>query len=494
MLNLGRVITLVLVLSMDFVNAASVKAMVDTVEVVKGNPVTLRIKAIGDNAIFPEIKSIANAPITGTSTSQSRNLSIVNGSMSTEQSVTKIIQFSPEENMTIPAYTINIEGKEYQTQSIDIKVVNSQDNALHGDEIFSLSMQANKTKVMMGELFIVTVYFSLKEGVRLSQNVQYNAPNLSDFITTDVSEQKTYRKGNYQVQEIRYIVTPQKEGNFTISPAQAKIGLPDRSRRDIFGLSYATKWMQSMSNSLEVEVLPLDEEADLIGDFTVDTSIDKKVVKSNKPANFTLKIEGKGSLEGFEFPKYEIDGVTVYSDEAKIETKIIDGDIYSTYTKSFAFISDNDFTIPAREITVYSPSKKEKQILEVKGFTIEIEGSKEEALPTLITSPTSINLDENETTKVTTKEVKIKNTAWWMLVLAFIFGMLAMYLIKSAPKWFKSDEKNYKEKDALKILYGHIGEDKEVEGMVRKLYAKKNGDKSVQIDKKVLKDMLERFR
>jgi len=494
MLNLGKVITLVLVLSIGFVNAASVKAMVDTVEVVKGNPVTLRIKAIGDNAIFPEIQTIANTPVTGTSTSQSRNLSIVNGSMSTEQSVTKIIQFSPEENMTIPAYTVNIGGLDYQTQPIDIKVVNIQSNTLQGDDIFSLTMQANKKKVMMGEPFIVTVYFSLKEGVRLSKDVQYSAPNLSDFITTDVSEQKSYRKGNYQIQEIRYIVTPQKEGNFTIAPAQAKIGLPDRSRRDIFGLSYATKWMQSMSNSLKIEVLPLDEESDLIGDFTIDTSVDKKVVKRNKPANLTLKIEGKGSLEGFEFPKYEIDGVTVYSDEAKIETKIVDGDIYSIYTKSFAFISDNDFTIPRREISCYTPQIKEKKNLEVKGFDIEVEGSKQVALPAQITSSPSTKSDKNETTEVMTKEIEIKSMAWWMLALAFLLGMLAMYLIKSAPKWFKSDEKNYKEKDALKILYGHIGEDKEVEEMVRKLYAKKNGDKSVQIDKKVLKEMLERFR
>jgi len=30
--------------------------------------------------------------------------------------------------------------------------------------------------------------------------------------------------------------------------------------------------------------------------------------------------------------------------------------------------------------------------------------------------------------------------------------------------------------------------------MVRKLYAKKNGDKSVEIDKKLLKELIERFR
>ena len=52
----------------------------------------------------------------------------------------------------------------------------------------------------------------------------------------------------------------------------------------------------------------------------------------------------------------------------------------------------------------------------------------------------------------------------------------------------------YKEEEALKLLYAHMSEDSKVEEMVRKLYAKKNGDKSVQIDKKALKEMVERFR
>ena len=39
-----------------------------------------------------------------------------------------------------------------------------------------------------------------------------------------------------------------------------------------------------------------------------------------------------------------------------------------------------------------------------------------------------------------------------------------------------------------------MSEDAKVEEMVRKLYARKSGDKSVQIDKKELKEMVERFR
>jgi hypothetical protein len=39
-----------------------------------------------------------------------------------------------------------------------------------------------------------------------------------------------------------------------------------------------------------------------------------------------------------------------------------------------------------------------------------------------------------------------------------------------------------------------MSEDAEVEAMVRKLYARKNGDKSVQIDKKVLREMVEKVK
>jgi hypothetical protein len=58
----------------------------------------------------------------------------------------------------------------------------------------------------------------------------------------------------------------------------------------------------------------------------------------------------------------------------------------------------------------------------------------------------------------------------------------------------KHKRKSYKESEALKILYGHISKDAEVEEMVRKLYARKNGDKSVEINKKRLNELVECFR
>ncbi len=493
MLNHGKIV-IAFIVSIGLAFGAEVKATVDTVEVVKGNPVTLRIKATGGSAAFPKILMVADAPVTSTSTSSSRNLSMANGTVTSEVSTTKIIQFIPEHDMTIPSYTVNISGKKYKTDPIEIKVVKSNAPTSARGGFFNLNMQASKTKVRVGESFMLTVYFSLRSDVRLSQEVQYTQPDLSAFVVAGIEEQKAYRKGNYQVQELRYIVTPLKEGNYTISPAQVKVGVADRSKRDIFGMTFGTKWYQTASNSLDIEVLPQTKDAELIGTFKVTTHIDAQEVKANKPVNLTVKIEGKGNLESFEFPSYEIDGVTVYSDEAKVDTKVVDGELYSIYSKKFAFISDSDFSIPERTFTMLDTQTDEVKTLKVNGYEVKVKST---ASTVSTSSSTQGKVQTQLAQPVQTKEVivekkvEVKTVAWWMLVLAFVLGVLSMYLVRFIPS---KKAKPYKENEALKILYGHMGEDEAVEEMVRKLYAKKNGDKSVEIDKKKLKEMVERYQ
>jgi len=478
------------------VNAASVRATVNTIEVVQGNPVTLRIKATGKSPAFPRITSVGSAKVLSTSTNSSSNWSMVNGSVSSEVTTSKIIRFIPQQDMTIPSYTVNISGTDYKTDSIDIKVVKSSVPASTKDGIFSLKMSANKTRVHVGESFMLTVYFSLRNGVRLSKEVQYTPPTMSDFVVVDAGEQAAYMKGNYQVQEVRYIVTAQSEGNFSITPAQTKVGMRDGSQRNnFFGMTFGTKWYQTASNTVEIEVLPQPQASDLIGSFSVETKIDAQEVKANKPVNLTVRIEGKGNLENFEFPKYEIDGVTIYSDEATVKTKVVDGELFSRFEKSFAFISEEDFVIPERTFTVYDTKEESIKSLDLKSFDIKIKVAKNHlssATNTAKKGKVQTSLVQTIQTKevIVEKEVEVETVAWWMLLLAFLAGLLSMYLVRFVPE---KKPNPYKESEALKILYAHMSEDSEIEEMVRKLYAKKNGDKSVQIDKKELKMMLERF-
>ncbi len=474
-------------------SAASVEATVNTQEVVKGNPVQLRIKAIGGSAAFPKISDINGARVTESGTSTQSSMSITMNGMRQEKSTVKKYIFIPQYDMVIPSYTVNISGTNYKTEPIAIKVVKAQVPDIQDNGELSFILKSDKQAVSLGETFVVTLYMSISDRLRGIQIADYVAPTATDFFIKEIAGQKEYQHSGYAVIEKKYMVTTKKEGNYTISPATAKLGQPDRNRQDIFG-RFSTKWMPMISNTLDIEVIAQSIDTDIVGEFGIDVKLDSQSVKANKPVNLTVKIEGKGSLEDFEFPKYEIDGVTIYSDEAKIENHLEDDKLVSTYSKSFAFISDSDFVIPERNISMYNPNTKETKTLDVPSYDIAIEGKKVLDMPHVVQPQVQTKETENVQATVIEKQVEIKSVSWWMLVLAFAIGALFMYLLQFMPKVFNGKEKSYKESEALKVLYAHISEGKEVEEMVRKLYAKKNGDKSVQIDKKELKEMVERFR
>jgi len=496
MLNLGKVcVAIVAVCSMAW--SAGVKASVDTVEVVEGNTVQLYLKATGGRVAFPDIQMVADAPVVGRSQNSSHNLSIINGVMEQEQTTTLMLEFIPKQSMTIPSYVVQIGDKTYQTEPIEIKVLHSNTPPSHNAAPYSLEMKTQNTQVSVGESFGVSVYFAIKNDIKLSQNVQYTPPTFTGFSMSDAAQQQPYIKGDYKIQEVQYILTANAEGNYSITPARAAIGLPDRNTRDIFGMGFGTQWSHISSNTLNIEVKPQIKQSDLLGDFTLTSHLDTQETKANKPVNLIVTIEGKGSLENFEYPKYEIDGVTVYSDEAKRETSVVSGELHSKYTKSFAFISEEDFTIPERSFTVLKPGEDMLRTLTVKKYDVGIKKSVKTEMSTQVKQPHSVVQSNTEQATKEKKELTVEpktvqsGLSWWMLTLAFVLGGLSVEILRYLPKGLS--KKSFSDDEALKILYAHISEDSAVEEMVRKLYAKKRGDKTVQIDKKALKQMLERL-
>jgi len=482
-------------------NAAGVEAALANTEVVAGNMAQLKIKAIGNRTEFPNISYINGVKVLGRHESQNNSFTYINGEMKSQRTVTLVLTFAPQKDMTIPSYEVNIDGKIYKTDPIELKVVKSSAPNT-GNNKFSLQLRTDKKSVMVGEPFLATVYFSLQHGVRLSENPQYNKPEFKGFFTKEAGEEKSYNKGNRQITELRYILTPQSEGNFTVGPATAKIGVADRNRRDMFGRFFGTTWVPIASNTVNIEVKKKPQDSDLVGVFTIENSLDTQSVKANKPVNLTVKIKGEGTLEDFEFPAFEIDGVTVYSDDAVITTDLSNQSIHSTYVKRFAFISDHDFSIPARSISVYDPGAQTLRTLEVPSYDIKVEGTK---VSTSAVQPAAMSNDGKVQTNIKLPEssmldgeeeaVEDKNKVeWWTIILAFISGLAGMYLLRFIPavKW-KRKGGTANEAEALKILYAHINESPEIEKMVRKLYAKKNGDKSIKIDKNELRKILDRL-
>jgi len=495
-------------LFVTFMQAGSVTAEVSQHEVVAGNTVQLRIKATGDRAEFPDIQSIDGTKVLGRSQTQNNSITYINGKLTNKHSTSLILTFAPQHDMTVPSYGVTIDGKVYKTDPIKIKVVKASAPGVGSSVKYALQMRADKREVIVGEPLVVTVYFSLKTGVRLADNPRYSKPEFKGFFVKEVNEPRAYIKGDQQIQELRYILTSQKEGTYTVGPATAVISEVDRSRRDMFGRFFGGTQKSIASNTLMITVKPKPEDTDLVGEFTLESHLDHEETKANKPVNLTVRIEGEGSLEDFDLSDYEIDGVTIYSDESKVESRLSGDKLGSTFVKSFAFIADHDFTIPARTISVYDTKKGKVTTLEIPSYDVKVAAGQRAAAPVTAENSTNgkvqTNLKQPESTaeKVVEKKVEVERVAWWMLLLAFVAGMVSMYLLQLLPKFKGRHASPFKESEALKILYAHINDDKEAEEMVRKLYAKmksrknedKNGDKSVIIDKKELKVLVEKYR
>ncbi|MFT7879608.1 MAG: BatD family protein [Sulfurimonas sp.] len=497
MRTLGRVIVF-LTLFVQSVYSAGVSASVSSSEVVKGNVVKLQISAEGNEVEFPQISEIEGNSVVGTSMQSSRNMTYINGEMKSEKITTKVIGFIPQKDMTIPSYTVMIDGKNYQTEPITVKVVASKAPQMKADALYSFELKSEKKEVMAGESFIVNLYVSISDRIQGAKLSDFSDPQMQAFYSRALGEPKQYRQNGSTIVEKQYLLTAKREGNFTIGPATAKLGEADLRRRDFFG-RYATQWYDISSNELMIAVKAQPQKSDLIGEFTLNATVDSTEAKVNQPVNLTIKIEGKGNLEDFEFPPYEIDGVTIFSDDAKVESSVKNGILYSSYTKSFAMISDKDFTIPAQSFTVWNPESSHLEKLEIASYEIKVEGDSS-ALVAKIPPIAIPSKAKQPPKKVTTSKSSNssqsaqQSIAWWMLALSFAAGMLVMYLLLKFLSGIKHKRKVYGNDEALQILYPHINEDPAIETMVRQLYAKKHGDKRITIDKKALKELIKKVQ
>jgi len=350
----------------------------------------------------------------------------------------------------------------------------------------------------------------------LNENIvqlEYNPPEFKNFFVRSLGAEKRYREGNTTVHEMRYLLIPQKKGKITVPPASVKIGTRSlKAPKDPFGIfKPPLKWNSIRSASVHLTVKPLSSHTILVGHYSVKCSVDKHKARKNKPVSYTLTISGEGSLEDMDDPEFNIDNVTVYSDDAQIKSKIKNGKMYSSYAKKYVFISDRDFTIPALSFGEFDYTTGKNLTLRTDPIPIKVSGggtaagrqrggrfSHHGVAPKTERKP----VDPLEDTLYYTKreyEERMEHLPWYIAA-AFAAGMITMFLLTRLPlsrfrQRFKDKgfSRHYSSDEALKILYPHTNEGKEVEEMVRQLYEIECGNRSVKINQKLLHRLIARY-
>jgi hypothetical protein len=402
--------------------------------------------------------------LAGPSTSQSNNVSIINGKVTQnfELRYTYIVQAIKEGKFKIPPAEVKVDGKVYKSNSISIEAIkagasrqqrpanaagitqNQESNTnsqVSKDDIY-LKMYVNKTNVHREEQVILSIKIFSK--VNLTNNNPLVLPSFDGFLneTVEVPFEWTRETINGEIYKtgvlLKYILYPQKEGKLEISPSEMEVAYQKPSARrsrsmfDEFFGSHGNLQTNLVSNSvtINVESLPANKPfnySGAVGKLKLSASIDNSTVKTNDAINLKVKISGSGNLKyinplTIEFP----------SDFDVYDPKVIDNIKYTEQgaigSKNFEYLMiprhPGEFTIPAFNFIYFNTETDKYQTEKAGQFNISVTKSEGDTTITVSSAFTK------EDVRFLGKDIRFIKTSDITLkrVNQFIFGSIEFYI------------------------------------------------------------------
>ena len=416
--------------------SASLSAKVDKRQIYRGDSVTLFLRASGENIKFPQINQIANTQVQSTGDSYKTIIS----NTTTTNIHTRTYTIAPMHNLTIPEFTVNIDGKDYKTKSIKISVI--KPTASKNGAPYTLELKVDKSVAKVGEPIVLDIIFKQRRGTKMDKlNIQL--PDTSNFWVKDLGGFKQSLEGNHIIQKKSFLIFPQKEGTFVIPATIAKVGIfQKRQNNFINGRIFAAfngtmKWKEVFSSPAKIEVKPLPNNLNLYGDFNIQSMVDKSKVDANKPINLTIKIEGFGNIDDIEKFNIDIPNAVVYTNEPKIKTFIKNGKYRGIFKEKITIIANKSYVIPAIKFTYFDSKTNSVKTVHTKPIHITIKDNgakiisqnqpKVEESKELQEAVRKSGIESDNSVQVVIK--KDKKREWIYFIIGLVLGAILTALI-----------------------------------------------------------------
>lgn len=458
---------------------------------VKGESYIFKLEAIGSSIDFPKIEKIDGYLVEDFGTS--RSLQITNGNY--EEKYSKTYKIVPTNDFTIPQFAFLINAKEVKTvekKVLEKKIIKTSSSK------FDLSLNPSKTSLYVGEELLVKLIFKYKRGLQIT-NLGFEQPHFENFWYKKIKNANNrYEQNGFIIQELEFLLFPQKSGELIINPLRVDVQLVDtNSSSGTFGFFSATpKIVKVYSNQLKFDVTKLPDDISLIGEFDIKTNINKIKVKQGESVSFKIDIKGVGNFDDIQDIKLNIDEATIYDNKPEIKTKYSAKGYEGTYSKVYSIVPNKSIEIPSISFKYFS--KKDKKIIEkkTKPYKIEVEDFKEK----------KVVLEKAEKKIETKKEVIIKTESSFQEKLTFfILGILVTLLIiglYTYVKILKSKKRNddipllklvkkvNNKQELMKILIPYIKSNSILDDLIYQC----ESDKDFKILKKEIIDLLKEIK
>ena len=360
--------------------------------------------------------------LSGPNQSTSTSMSIINGqaTQSSSFSYSYTLRAQKEGTFTIPAATFMVDGNQVKSNSVQIKVVASQQagtpppaqqqggrNQQAQPQVFDkndvfVRAYASKENPYQGEQVIIThklyVGQSVNGGYRVTSATMPTQSGLWSYTLGDqtaenVAKQEVINGKRYAVHEIRKTaVFPQKTGVITVTPMEIDLTagiVTQQSSGDPFfdnffgGRQSVQNYNLNLkSNSIQLNVKPLPQSnkpedfEELVGQFTISSSLSRSQLKANDATNLTITISGTGNLQhidplNIEFPPdFDVTEPRV-ADNINTKGSTVSG------SRIFEYViiprNEGAFTIPKANFSFFNPQTNSYKTLATNEYSLQVE-------------------------------------------------------------------------------------------------------------------------
>lgn len=373
------------------------------------------------NVKEPRLPQISDFRIlSGPSRSQQSSTQIINGNVTSSQSLTftYILVAEKEGEFTLPGATVSVDGNEITSNKVTVKVL-PQDKAnaarqsasqgsrgqrqpgntsvdIATNDLF-MTATLNKTNVVEQEAVLLT--FKVYSAVNLTA-LNGKIPDLKGFQIQEVElpPEKEWQLEHYNGRNYRtilwqqYVLFPQQSGEIEIPSATFEGVVAQQMRPidpfDFFGGSNyveVKKELRTPRLKLNVQKLPSGKPegfSGAVGSFKISSSVSATELKANEAVTLRLVISGTGNMKLIKTPEVEFpEDFEVYDPKVdnkfSLRTNGFSGNKVIEYLAIPRF--GGDYTLPSIKFSYYDIASKQYKTIETESYLLKVEkGSNED--------------------------------------------------------------------------------------------------------------------
>lgn len=382
-------------------SSVTVHASVSETTVYTGERISYSVEISGDfnNISRPSLPRFQGFRLLSNNPSTSRSYSFVNGRSSSSYTYSYHLIAQDKGSYEIPPASIEIDGEEYTTDPIAVKVVDRNTSATDPSmrsrpDIFLRLEVSDKTPVT-GQQLISDIVLYFKEGLEVSSYQPIPGWKAEGFWKEELENSHRPRAKTVILDGVRYrkarlmqlALFPTKNGELTISPYEVIVSVRSVSSRDdpfssfFGGFGSNQRQVELKTDPVEIEVQPLPDVGDgryigAVGSFEINREINTRRAFVGESIEIKTTIEGAGNIPLISKPAFDLpEGLEVYNPQEN--TSLDRRNEQISGSKAFTDIiiarTPGTFTIPEEKLIYFNPvrSRYVTETLPAVTFTVE---------------------------------------------------------------------------------------------------------------------------